>query len=137
MLVMDLRDLRLILRRGHGFYLVARPYTTRKGSPISTFVSCKTILVTIAFLVSFLDMMRTATANFPSSVFDPPPEAPSNAPALNLNLGNVNVSLGGANSGVYRTNGKNGVSVQADGIRDGVRNLLGKVKEGVDRIGLQ
>lgn len=82
-------------------------------------------------------MMKTAAVNFPSSMYDPPPEAPANAPSLNLNLGNVNVSLGGANTGVYRSSGKNGVSVQAEGIRDGVRNLLGKVKEGVDRIGIQ
>ncbi|KAL5501556.1 VPS45 [Sanghuangporus vaninii] len=86
---------------------------------------------------SFLDMIRTAAAGFPPTVYDPPPEAPSNAPALNLTLGNVNVSLGGPSTGVFRTDGKSGPSVQADGLRDGVRSLLGKVKEGVDRIGLQ
>ncbi|KAL5482682.1 VPS45 [Sanghuangporus weigelae] len=86
---------------------------------------------------SFLDMIRTAAAGFPQTVYDPPPEAPSNAPALNLTLGNVNVSLGGPSAGVFRTDGKGGPSVQADGLRDGVRSLLGKVKEGVDRIGLQ
>ncbi|OCB84973.1 vacuolar protein sorting-associated protein 45 [Sanghuangporus baumii] len=86
---------------------------------------------------SFLDMIRTAAAGFPPTVYDPPPEAPSNAPALNLTLGNVNVSLGGPSTGVFRTDGKGGPSVQTDGLRDGVRSLLGKVKEGVDRIGLQ
>ncbi|KAL5524559.1 VPS45 [Sanghuangporus sanghuang] len=86
---------------------------------------------------SFLDMIRTAAAGFPPTVYDPPPEAPSNAPALNLTLGNVNVSLGGPSTGVFRSDGKGGPSVQTDGLRDGVRSLLGKVKEGVDRIGLQ
>ncbi|KAI5118702.1 hypothetical protein M0805_003358 [Coniferiporia weirii] len=86
---------------------------------------------------SFLDMMKSAAAGFSATVYDPPPEAPSSAPALNLTLGNVNVSLGGANTGVFRTDGKSGPSVQTDGLRDGVRNLLGKMREGVDRIGLQ
>lgn len=79
-------------------------------------------------------MVRHAAMHFPASVFEPPPESASNAPALNLNLGGVNVSLGGpAGTGVYRTSGDS-VGVQADGIRDGVLNLLGKVKQGVDRI---
>ena len=82
-------------------------------------------------------MIRSAAAQWPSTVFDPPPESASNMPSLNLNLGGVNVSLGGrAGTGVYRTSGE-GVSVQADGIRDGVKNLLGKVKQGVDRIAAQ
>ncbi|GJE88833.1 Sec1 family protein [Phanerochaete sordida] len=86
---------------------------------------------------SFVEMIRSAAAQWPSTVFDPPPESPSNMPSLNLNLGGVNVSLGGrAGTGVYRTSGE-GVSVQADGIRDGVKNLLGKVKQGVDRIAAQ
>lgn len=81
-------------------------------------------------------MIRTAATSFPSSVYEPPPESATNAPSLNLNLGGVNVSLGGAGgTGVYRTSGE-GVGVQADGIRDGMRNLLGKVKQGVDRIGI-
>lgn len=82
-------------------------------------------------------MMKSAAAGFPPSIYDPPPEAPLNAPALNLTLGNVNVSLGGANSGVFRASGNNSPSVQADGLRDGVRNFFGKVREGVDRIGRQ
>ena len=58
-------------------------------------------------------------------------------PALNLNLGGVNVSLGGpAGTGVYRTSGE-GVSLQADGIKDGVKTLFGKVRHGVDRIASQ
>lgn len=81
-------------------------------------------------------MLRSAAANFSPSVYDPPPESASTAPILNLNLGGVNVSLGGpAGTGLYRTNGE-GVSVQTDGIRDGVMNLLGKVKQGVDRISI-
>lgn len=86
---------------------------------------------------SFLGMIRDSAASFPASVYDPPPEAPANAPVLNLTLGNVNVSLGGPSAGVFRTDSRNGPSVQADGLRDGVRNLLGKVREGVDRIALQ
>ena len=71
-------------------------------------------------------------------MFEPPPESPSNMPSLNLNLGGVNVSLGGRNgTGVYRTSGDGGVSVQADGLRDGVKSLIGKVKQGVDRIASQ
>ena len=82
---------------------------------------------------SYLEMIRTAAEKFPASVYEPPPESASNAPVLNLNLGGVNVSLGGAQSGVYRTSGE-AVGVQADGIRDGVRTLLGRVKQGVDQL---
>ncbi|KAI0769911.1 Sec1 family-domain-containing protein [Fomes fomentarius] len=39
---------------------------------------------------SFLDMVRTAAANFPASVYEPPPGSSSNMPSLNLNLGGVN-----------------------------------------------
>lgn len=85
---------------------------------------------------SYLEMVRAAAEGFPNSVYEPPPESSSNAPSLNLNLGGVNVSLGGpSGSGVYRTSSDN-VGVQAEGIRDGVRNLFGKVKQGVDKIGL-
>lgn len=81
-------------------------------------------------------MINSAAANFPPSVYEPPPESASNAPALNLNLGGVNVSLGGpTGSGVYRTSGEGTPSIQADGIRDGLRSLFGKVQQGVDRIG--
>lgn len=81
-------------------------------------------------------MLRSAALKFPASVYDPPPESATNAPVLNLNLGGVNVSLGGAaGTGVYRSSGE-GVGVQADGIRDGVMNLLGKVKQGVDCIAI-
>ncbi|KAF5311601.1 hypothetical protein D9611_009422 [Ephemerocybe angulata] len=86
---------------------------------------------------SYIEMIRAAANNFPASVYDPPPESSSNAPALNLNLGGVNVSLGGpGGTGVYRTSNE-GLNVQADGLRDGVLNLIGKVKQGVDRIGIQ
>ena len=86
---------------------------------------------------SFLEMIESAAANFPAAVYEPPPESASNAPALNVNLGGVSLSLGGpAGTGVYRTSGESS-GLQADGIRDGVRSLLGKVKQGVDRIGLQ
>ena len=78
-------------------------------------------------------MISAAAASFPASVYEPPPESASNAPALNLNLAGVNVSLGGSNAGVYRTNAEN--SLQADGLRDGMVDFIGKVKEGVDRMG--
>ncbi|KDR82790.1 hypothetical protein GALMADRAFT_88469 [Galerina marginata CBS 339.88] len=85
---------------------------------------------------TYIEMLRSAALNFPVSVYDPPPESATNAPILNLNLGGVNVSLGGpAGTGVYRSSGE-GVGLQADGIRDGVMNLFGKVKQGVDRIAI-
>ncbi|KAG6891675.1 hypothetical protein C0992_012724 [Termitomyces sp. T32_za158] len=93
-----------------------------------------TILTTI---FRYLEMIRSAAALFPSSVYEPPPESASNAPSLNLNLGGVNVSLGGTGgTGVFRTSG-DGVGMQTDGIRDGVLSLFDKVKQGVDRIGMQ
>jgi vacuolar protein sorting-associated protein 45 len=76
-------------------------------------------------------MLKLSASSFPASVFDPPPESVSNGPSLNLQLGGVNVSLGGAaGTGVYRTS-NDAVGVQAEGIRDGVKNLIGKVKQGV------
>ncbi|KZS92896.1 vacuolar protein sorting-associated protein 45 [Sistotremastrum niveocremeum HHB9708] len=79
---------------------------------------------------SFIKMFSSAAENFAQSIYSPPPEVSSNSPALNLQLGNLNVSLGGpAGTGIYRTSGE-GPSLQADGIRDGVRNLIGKVKLG-------
>jgi vacuolar protein sorting-associated protein 45 len=84
---------------------------------------------------SYLEMLRGAAKSFPASVYEPPPESASSAPSLSLNLGGVNVSLGGPSTGVYRTSGDGDFSVQADGIRDGVMNLIGKVKQGVDRMG--
>jgi vacuolar protein sorting-associated protein 45 len=82
-------------------------------------------------------MFRSAATTFPSSVYEPPPESASNAPVINLNLGPVNVSLGGpGGTGVFRSSGDTGVGVQADGIRDGVKSLIDKVKQGVDRIAI-
>jgi vacuolar protein sorting-associated protein 45 len=84
-----------------------------------------------------MEMLASSAAQFPPSIYEAPPEAAASTamPSLNLNLGGVNVSLGGpAGTGVYRTSGE-AIGVQADGIRDGVRNLFGKVKQGVDRIG--
>lgn len=83
-----------------------------------------------------MEMLRASASSFPASVFDPPPESATTLPSLNINLGGVNVSLGGTNTGVYRTSGDAGVGVQADGIRDGMKNLFGRVKQGVDRITL-
>lgn len=115
------------------FFWVALVCTTRRGKRPRRLL-CITRLLTQT--LSFLDMINSAAANFPASVYEPPPESASNAPALNLNLGGVNVSLGGpAGSGVYRTSGESTPSIQADGIRDGLRSLFGKVQQGVDRIG--
>jgi vacuolar protein sorting-associated protein 45 len=86
---------------------------------------------------SFMEMLSTSATQFPASVYEPPAETAAGTamPSLNLNLGGVNVSLGGpAGTGVYRTSGE-AIGVQADGIRDGVRNLFGKVRQGVDRMG--
>ena len=66
------------------------------------------------------------------------------SPSLALQLGNIQLSVGGpAGTGVYRTPEREGgplVAVQAEGLRDGVEgirdgmwNLFGKVKEGVER----
>lgn len=86
---------------------------------------------------SYVEMIRTAAEKFPVSVYEPPPESATTAPSLNLNLGGVNVSLGGpTGTGVYRTSSDH-VGVQAEGIKDGVRNFIGRVKQGVDKIGLQ
>jgi vacuolar protein sorting-associated protein 45 len=80
-------------------------------------------------------MIRSAATAFPVTVYQPPPESVSTAPALNLNLpGGVNVSLGGpGGTGLYRSSGES-VGLQADGIKDGVKSLLGKVKQGVDQM---
>ena len=86
---------------------------------------------------SYLQMIRSAAASFPASVYEPPPDTAWTAPALNLNLGSVNVSLGGSGTGVYRKSTTGEVPVvQTEGIRDGVRTLMGKVRQGVDRIGI-
>ena len=67
-----------------------------------------------------------------------PPREPQGSAGVSLQLGGLNVSVGGAaGTGVYRGGEGIGASVQADGIRDGVRNLFGKVRQGVERIGGQ
>ena len=83
---------------------------------------------------SFIEMVRSAATSFPASVYEPPPGSVSSMPALNLNLAGVNVSLGGpAGTGVYRSSDE-GISLQTEGIRDGVKSLFGRVRQGVDRI---
>src|SRR5258708_8655460 len=82
---------------------------------------------------------RTNHATGPS-LSTPSPASPS----LALQLGNIQLSVGGpAGTGVYRTPEREGgplVAVQTEGLRDGVegirdgmRNLFGKGKEGVER----
>lgn len=93
-----------------------------------------TVAVLTGTFSSFVEMVKCAAASFPFSVYDPPVVSANNLPALNINLGGVNVSLGGNTTGVYRTSGDMGVGVQADGIRDGMKTLFGKVKQGVDQI---
>jgi vacuolar protein sorting-associated protein 45 len=73
-------------------------------------------------------MISSSAVNFGSSVFNPPAGVPSAAPGVNLQLGNISVNVGGsAGTGVYRTSTE-GSLVQTEGIRDGVRNFMGKVK---------
>ena len=71
-------------------------------------------------------MIKFAVANPPSSVYNPPAVPTNNLPPLNINLRGFNVSLGGNTTGVCRTSGDKGVG--ADGIRDGMKTLFGKVK---------
>ncbi|PPQ72304.1 hypothetical protein CVT24_004581 [Panaeolus cyanescens] len=81
---------------------------------------------------SYIEMLRAAAENLPASVYDPPPESASNAPILNLNLGGVNVSLGGpAGTGVYRTSGE-GIAM-AKGIFASLKGVdaFGKTTEDV------
>lgn len=88
----------------------------------------------IRTVLSFVEMIKLSADSFPSSVYDPPAVPANNLPALNINLGGMNVSLGGNNTGVYRTSGDMGVGMQADGLKDGMKSLFGKVKQGVDQI---
>ena len=83
-------------------------------------------------------MLQAALPNFPVAFTQPPVEIPSTslAPSLNVQLGSINLSVGGASgTGVYRGTG-DGVGIQAEGIRDGVKNLFDKMKQGVESIGL-
>ncbi|PVG02686.1 putative vacuolar protein sorting protein VpsB [Serendipita vermifera] len=91
---------------------------------------------------SYISMIQAAIANFPGTFTQPPTEtggtsaSGSSAPALNVQLGSLNLSVGGvAGTGIYRSAGE-GVALQADGLRDGMKNLFGKVKQGVESIGL-
>ena len=90
---------------------------------------------------SYSFLHQLSSASFPASYSQPPPEttSTSSTPALALQLGGINVSVGGAaGTGVYRTTGNDsgGVSMQADGLRDvreGVLDLWGKVKQNVEQ----
>lgn len=72
-----------------------------------------------------------------TSVPDPPLGASTSTaptPSLNVQLGGIQVSVGGpGGTGVYRTTGESSIGVQADGIRDGLMNMFGKVKQNVER----
>lgn len=93
--------------------------------------------------VSFLYQLQSAAStvvggatSVPESTLATTSTAAANAstPSLNVQLGGIQVSVGGpGGTGVYRTSGENAINVQADGIRDGVMNLFGKVKQGVER----
>jgi hypothetical protein len=89
---------------------------------------------------SFLHQLQSAASTViggATSVPDGPPQVTSTSsasPSLNVQLGGIQVSVGGpGGSGVYRTAGEGGIGVQADGIRDGVMNLFGKVRQNVER----
>lgn len=92
---------------------------------------------------SYLAMIQATLTNFPSSFTQPPTEVPgvstpggASTPSLNVQLGNLNLSVGGvAGTGIYRTTGE-GVGIQAEGLKDGMKNLFGKVRQGVENIGL-
>ncbi|KAJ1310095.1 hypothetical protein OPQ81_006842 [Rhizoctonia solani] len=101
---------------------------------------------------SFLEMVSHAAEAFPPAVYAPPPESTGGAgPSLNLNLGGLNVSVGGGGTGIFRAPPSaagtpivsldtGGPGVVDDGlreVRDGVRNFFDKVKQGVDRMGDQ
>ena len=104
-------------------------------------------------VVSFLEMISHAAETFPPTVYAPPPESVAGpGPSLNLNLGGLNVSVGGpGGTGVFRaptsatpgpivsveTGGQGAVDEGLREVRDGVRNFIGKFKQGVDRMGDQ
>ncbi|KAF8586314.1 vacuolar protein sorting-associated protein 45 [Ramaria rubella] len=112
--------------------------TSPRGTPVPPSSGMRILLggTCVHNSSSFLQMVSSAASTFPTSIYSPLLETSSNAPALNLQLGNLNVNLGGATPGVYRT-AESGAGLQADGIRDGMRSLIGKVKQGVDRISSQ
>ena len=93
--------------------------------------------MTFTLSTSYLAMLQAALPNFAATFTQPPAEIPSSlAPSLNVQLGSINLSVGGASgTGVYRGTG-DGVGIQAEGIRDGVKNLFDKMKQGVESIGL-
>jgi len=77
---------------------------------------------------SFLEMLAASAAGFPQSIYTPPSETGSTVPGLNLQVGNLSLNVGGTTgSGLYRTSG-DGTSLQTEGLRDGVKNLMGRVK---------
>lgn len=91
-------------------------------------------------LVSFLHQLQSAASTViggVTSVPDLPLGASTSSaplPSLNVQLGGIQVSVGGpGGTGVYRTSGESAIGVQADGIRDGVMSLFGKVKQNVER----
>ncbi|KAG8691883.1 vacuolar protein sorting-associated protein 45 [Ceratobasidium sp. 423] len=101
---------------------------------------------------SFLEMISHAAEAFPPTVYVPSPESTGGAgPSLNLNLGGLNVSVGGGGTGIFRappsaagtpivsldTGGPGAVDDGLREVRDGVRNFFDKVKQGVDRMGDQ
>lgn len=73
-------------------------------------------------------MLGASVSGFPPSIFSPPPDVGSSGPGINLQVGNISLNMGGtAGAGLYRTSGEHN-SLQPEGIRDGVKNLLGRVK---------
>lgn len=59
---------------------------------------------------SYVEMIRSAVTQFPALVFEPSPEAATGIPALNLDLGGVNVSqevefIGRAMKGILQAEG--------------------------------
>jgi vacuolar protein sorting-associated protein 45 len=77
---------------------------------------------------SYLEMLSASAAGFPPSIYSPPSDTASSAGGINFQVGNLSLNVGGnAGSGIYRT-GSEIPSLQTEGLRDGVKNLMGRVK---------
>jgi len=109
----------------------AAAYITRPGEPVSAPHRPDTEKER-----SFLHQL--SSAHFPTTYSQPPRESNVGAaerPALAVQLGGINLSVGGtAGTGVYRTGSNEPVGVQTDGIRDGVKEIFNKVRQGVERL---
>lgn len=106
---------------------------------------------------SFLDMIQDAAAQFPSTITRPPAASASSGQALNLNIGPVQLAVGGRKSteNQQRTAANNGgvgpialggagglldpgrMGEAAEGAKDLAQGLFGRLRGAVDNINLQ